>query len=290
MACSDANPPEVLRRAFEPSGDFEPLPEPVFGDWLSIRPEPGQTFEQFVRSKPNRPDNRRDTLYLQPLGEFPPGDSPSLIRLKELAEAFFAMDVRVRPTLDLSEVPVAARQNPGTGQRQLRTGDVIGFLQKRLPKDAFAMLGVTMEDLYPGPEWNFVFGQASLRGRVGIYSFARYDPQFYGEPRTGDWRKLMMKRSCKVLAHETVHMFGIPHCTAFRCLINGSNSLEEADSRPLHLCPVDLRKLHRSIGFDVVERYRRLLEFSESEGFDDEARWLRRRIDHITGTGQGLLR
>jgi hypothetical protein len=29
-----------------------------------------------------------------------------------------------------------------------------------------------------------------------------------------------------------------------------------------------------------VERYRRLLEFSEGAGFADEARW-RRRIDHI---------
>jgi archaemetzincin len=33
-----------------------------------------------------------------------------------------------------------------------------------------------MEDLYPEPSWNFVFGQASLNERVGVYSFARYGP------------------------------------------------------------------------------------------------------------------
>jgi archaemetzincin len=35
-----------------------------------------------------------------------------------------------------------------------------------------------MEDLYPDPAWNFVFGQASLRERVEVFSFARYDPAF----------------------------------------------------------------------------------------------------------------
>jgi len=35
-----------------------------------------------------------------------------------------------------------------------------------------------MEDLYPDPSWNFVFGQTSLPGYVGVYSFARYD-SFY---------------------------------------------------------------------------------------------------------------
>lgn len=33
--------------------------------------------------------------------------------------------------------------------------------------------------------------------------------------------------------------------------MNGSNSLEEEDVIPFHLCPVCLRKLHFSIGFDV---------------------------------------
>jgi len=60
---------------------------------------------------------------------------------------------------------------------QLLTGDVLDLLKTRLPEDAFALLGVTMMDLYPDPNWNFVFGQASLRDRVGVYSFTRYAPQ-----------------------------------------------------------------------------------------------------------------
>ena len=106
-----------------------------------------------------------------------------------------------------------------------------------------------MRDLYPDPAWNFVFGQASLRERVAVYSFARYADR---DPR------VVLRRSCKVLAHETSHMFGIEHCIYFRCVMNGSNHLAESDARPLRLCPVDLRKLQWSVGFDVVERQKRL--------------------------------
>jgi archaemetzincin len=158
----------------------------------------------------------------------------------------------------------------------------MALLTKQLPDDAYAMLGITMIDLYPDPKWNFVFGQASLRERVGVYSFARYDPRFYDEERASDWEALMLRRSLKVLAHETGHMFGIQHCTVYSCLMNGSNHLEEADAQPLHLCPVDLRKLHWSVGFDVVDRYKRLRDFYKDVGFEDEVRWLDQRIAFLT--------
>lgn len=41
-------------------------------------------------------------------------------------------------------------------------GDLLAFLKKRKPKDAFCIVGITMIDLYPKDSWNFVFGQASL--------------------------------------------------------------------------------------------------------------------------------
>jgi hypothetical protein len=49
----------------------------------------------------------------------------------------------------------------------------------------------------------------------------------------------------------------------------------------MHLCPVDLRKLHYSIGFDPVERYRRLLALDRELGLEDEARWLERRLQQV---------
>jgi archaemetzincin len=138
-----------------------------------------------------------------------------------------------------------------------------------------------MEDLYPESSWNFVFGQASLRERVGVYSFARYDPAFYGEPRRSGYETLLLRRSCKVLAHETGHMFGLTHCPYFNCLMNGSNHLVESDRRPLHLCPVCLRKLQWSIGFDVAERDAALDRVNRAAGFVEEAEWLTQRIKRL---------
>lgn len=275
--------PEALRRAFDPRHGFEPMRSPGPDDWLSNHPEAGQTYEQFVDSRPDRPDARRTQLYLQPLGDFCELDCPSLDQLSKFAAAFFRLDVKVLPTLDLAQSEIVSRHHPSTGGRQLLTTSILKLLRRRLPSDCFALLGITMVDLYPEPAWNFVFGQADVRYRVGVYSFARYNPRFYGQVSSIDSRTVMLRRSCKVLAHEIGHMFGINHCVWYRCLMNGSNHLAEADGRPLHLCPVDLRKLHSSIGFDVVERYRCLRKFAEQAGFEDEARWLADRLRFIAG-------
>jgi archaemetzincin len=272
---------QELRRALDPRQDFQPLPAPGPADWLSNHPEAGQTFEQFVLSRPNRPDSRRRKLYLQPIGSFSHAGAPRLDELVRFAAAFFSIEIATLPPIDTAQEHVGSRRNPSGGQTQLLTTDLLGLLQKHLPADAFALLGITMTDLYPDPKWNFVFGQASPRDRVGVYSFARYDPEFYGGPRVADLHKLMLRRSCKVLAHEASHMFGIEHCIWYRCLVNGSNHLDESDARPLHLCPVDLRKLQWSIGFDVAGRYQRLLEFERAAGFSDEVNWIQKRLEFI---------
>ena len=143
-----------------------------------------------------------------------------------------------------------------------------------------------MQDLYPEPSWNFVFGMASLRERVGVFSFARYDPAFYGRQAGAAAAATMLRRSCKVLAHETGHMFGLRHCIHFQCGMNGSNHLAESDSRPIHLCPICLRKLQHAVGFDHVARYRALEAFYQRVGLKPEAAWVRRRLAFIEG-GRG---
>ena len=273
--------PAALQRAFTPDHDFQPVPVPGPQDWLAVHREPGQTFDDFRRSQPNRPDTRRRIIYLQPLGDFRAQQSPSLEMLRQYAAEFFQMEVKALAPISISASGVTSRTNSMTGRRQVLTGDVLHWLQGKLPGDAFCLLGITMEDLYPEPSWNFVFGQASLNERVGVYSFARYDPAFYGEPRGKDHPALLLRRSMKVLTHETGHMFGLTHCVYFNCVMNGSNHLQESDRRPLHLCPVCLRKLQFSVGFDVVKRYEALAQFDRQAGLEDEATWVDRRLEKI---------
>jgi archaemetzincin len=272
--------PVQLQRAFTPDREaFSPIPTPSPGDWLAVHQEQDETFEQFKASSPNRPAPKRNIVYFQPLGDFAADRSPSLEKLREFAAAFFAMEIKTLPSVSIEKFPT--RPNPFTHNSQILTTDVLRFLKARIPADAFCVLAITMEDLYPEASWNFVFGQASLRDRVGVYSFARYHPAFYGEARTSGYEVVLLRRSCKVLAHETSHMFGLTHCTCFNCLMNGSNHLAESDRRPLHLCPVCLRKLQWSIGFDVLARYAALEAFARGAGFTDEADWLKARIQKI---------
>jgi hypothetical protein len=53
------------------------------------------------------------------------------------------------------------------------------------------------------------------------------------------------------------------------------------------MCPVCLRKLQFSIGFDVVDRYRKLLLFYQKAGFDQEAKWVSKRLKRVLGDEKG---
>ncbi len=273
--------PITLRKALNPSNDFETVSVPNNGDWLAEHFEHGQSFDNFISIMPAKPDRHRNKIYLQPLGDFIDGQSPSLEKLKAYTASYFMMDTNILPVLPIMGSNLTIRRNPYTRNRQLLTHDVLILLKKRRPIDAFCVLAITMEDLYPGSSWNFVFGQASPQDRVGVFSFARYDPVFYGEKRRKNFQVILLRRSCKVLAHETGHMFSLAHCIYFQCLMNGSNHLQESDTRPFSLCPVCLRKLQFSIGFDVVDRYQKLLDFYKRVGFESEAGWVLTRLKRI---------
>ena len=271
-----------MKRAFTDDGDFAALPEPGPNDWLNSHPEKGQTFRKFVSSQPNLPRGKRRKLYLQPMGEFDNTKAPSIEVLREYTAAYYyPMPVIVLPPADPSRI----RSRDNGGKKQLLTQDILNSLEKSLPADAYSTLGLTMTDLYPGEGWNFVFGQARFKKRVGVFSFARYHPSFFGDEEVDEKsvRLLVLKRAAKVLTHETSHMFGLRHCIYYHCNTNSANHLEEADASPMHLCPVCLRKLQYAIGFDPVARYEKLKQFYDKHGFKEEAAWTKKRIKKIRG-------
>lgn len=261
------------RKAFLDMTGFRPIAEPGPIDWLSVHIERGQTYQKFCDdpSLP-RPEEGRRRVYLQPIGGFP--ESVDLLVMADYCARFFSTEVVALPTLEVSELKAESRVNEYTGALQLKTGDVIAQLDRQKPDDAFAIVGVTMIDLYPGENWNFVFGQANYRRSVGVFSFARY-----GDPDT-EW-PLVQERGAKVMAHEIGHMYGLLHCIYFDCLLNGANSLDEMDRAPHALCPVCLRKLQRSCGFEVLPRYARLKSFYDQHGFEAASAFAGERIQML---------
>jgi archaemetzincin len=240
--------------------------KPLPGDWLAEHDEPGQTFSQWLTDDPVLPEGERNRLYIQPLGDLAPGER----KLVDLTAAYmrlvFALPVELQKELPLSVVPAKARRkHPSWGTPQILTTYVLdGVLKPRLPDDAAACIALTASDLWPGEGWNFVFGQASLRDRVGVWSLHRY-----GDPEADFQRALV--RTLKVAVHETGHMFSLEHCTAYECVMNGSNNLEETDRSPLWLCPECLAKILSATHATPVAHYEKLLAFAKDHGLTDEA-------------------
>ncbi|WP_264501953.1 archaemetzincin [Luteolibacter flavescens] len=264
-----------LRRAFSDVGQSEPKKEPSGLDWLGSHEEPGQTFEQYISSRPNLPGSVRRKLYVLPVGKFEKGIAPDLEKLKEYTAAYYhPMVVEMLPVVEDAEVPAKVRENVLTGKKQWLSTDILRWLPKKLPADAYAMIAVTMTDLYPDEAWNFVFGQASFKDRVGVFSFARYHPSWDDEASGEGTGKLVLGRAAKVLTHEMGHMFGIRHCIYYECNMNGANHLAEADAAPMHLCPMCLRKMYHAVRFDPAERYDTLSTFYGQNGFEAEEKWV----------------
>src|SRR5689334_21412605 len=136
--------PPVVRRLMVPSG-FEPIHAPGPADWLSVHPEHGQSYADFIHSRPHYPDKTHSTIYLQPLDIFPNG-APSLTALKAFTEAFFSMRVNVLPVMHLPPGKITTRVNSETGKPQILTTDVQKVLAKHMPRDAYCVLGLTMRD------------------------------------------------------------------------------------------------------------------------------------------------
>ncbi|XP_051795626.1 archaemetzincin-2 isoform X2 [Acanthochromis polyacanthus] len=276
----------------QPGSLFQPIAVHSDSDWILAHPEEPQDFESFYRDPHRRtPDASHNTIYIQTIGSF--GEVGALTDqyvgwLRDYCQAFFyRLSVKLLPAVTVSETGCSFRVNSNSHNLQILTGDLLHFLENKKPKDAFCIVGITMIDLYPKDSWNFVFGQASLSMGMGVFSFARYDDNFYTrgyagrlkeqiQPRRGDYSvfkgyytppitSTLLLRSCQTMTHEIGHIFGIWHCQWLSCVMQGSNHLEECDRRPLDFCPICLRKVQVSVGFKIAERYKALLQWMEED-------------------------
>ena len=261
-----------------------PLAPPEPGDWLAEHDEPGQTFAEYRSSDPVTARGMRRVIYIQPIGAFT-ADQRRVVELTaDFIGRYFGLPVRTPP-----DIPVGAdwpdhakRKHPSWGDKQLLTTHILDeVLEPSLPDDAATLLGFTAWDLWPGRGWNFVFGQASLRKRVGVWSIYRNgDPG--GDERE---RRLVLLRTIKTATHETGHMLSMLHCTAYECNMCGSNHRNEADRRPLALCPECLAKLVLATGVDPIARFESLAEFARAHGLETEAGFYDRSREALTGAG-----
>jgi archaemetzincin len=270
------SPDTQLLFAVTDTTGFERLGEPQPGDWLDRFDEPGETFARYVASSPVGATPERSVLAFLPVGPMSDVERETVEKTVRFTGAWFGLKTRI---LESAPLPAKGYQRRNGPVHQFHTAYFLRtLLPPRLPDDAVCLVAVTLADLYPDRTWNFVFGQASLRERVGVYSLARFFAGFWDEEETAKTRRMALRRSFKLVVHEVGHTFGLVHCIEYACNMNGSNSLEESDDRPLRLCPPCLKKLQWNRGFDVVARYGSLLGFFERNALDGEAAWTRKRV------------
>lgn len=288
--------------------------------WLSSRKRKymSQTFTSSGKTLKEKYPNGK--VYIVPVGEFDHRLTQFYSSLLEYTSKFLCLPVvslpEVKIEMDEGKVfwidepgnkPVSGRRtsnrtkkcqltsrfNYETKQLQVCVDSNLLRLRQRIPDDALCMIGLTMLDLYRDETDLFVAGMAAGNQRVAIFSLYRYDPcltfsieNWYEVEESNpmsetDRLHIILQRSCKLLVHEICHLLGIDHCIFFDCCMNGSGHLREDFRQPMHLCPVDLHKLHSLVGFDVVNRYEDLHSFYQREGFEAEQKWVARRLKYL---------
>lgn len=240
-----------------PKGLFQRLRAPEPGEWLWVYPEEGQTFAEYRESDPVRPTGERRKIYLAPFLTRPAADSELMPGIRRLLGAAFAADVEVLPPGPLPSGTYVRER------RQVSAFALAARLVEALPDDGLFVLAVTDRDLFAG-DLPYAFGWGSLKLRVGVMSTARLGAE--ADPA------LRRRRTVTLALHEAHHLLSLPHCTFYRCLMNGALTLQEADARPAVLCPVCRAKLCWSLGVDAGERERQMADAFSQSGMDADAK------------------
>jgi len=162
-------------------------------------------------------------LYLVPVGEV---DEEIPIFLCRELEQTLGIKCETGPGLDCPSYAYNLRREQYLSSSILRR---VGQLD--LPK-AYRLLGVVDLDLYV-PELNFVFGQASMKGKEAVIALPRLRESFYGLPDDPD---LFRQRVVKEAVHEVGHTLGLGHCPDPSCVMHFSNSLQDTDIKGQSFC------------------------------------------------------
>ncbi len=243
------------------------LLEPKDGEWRKEHPEKGQNFDQYKKSKYLKPNENSNVIYLKPIGNLNPLQKKQVELTREFLTIYFQLETKVLDSISNKLIPKKARRIGNENHEQLLASFILdSLLKKEKPSKKIALMGISQLDLYPKPEWNYVFGLASYVDAVGVSSIYRLQD----EKLTTQNFNICLSRLLKISSHEIGHMFGLHHCLHANCNMNGSNSLEETDASVARLCSECQQKLQTSISYKNAKRLKELSDFYKKNDLNEE--------------------
>ncbi|MBN2573406.1 MAG: matrixin family metalloprotease [Deltaproteobacteria bacterium] len=180
-------------------------------------------------------------LYVQPLGGCA-RQTPGVAEVVAALRAFYPIEVRV---LACQELPRAAFYPP---RKRYRAERLLAYLNQRMPKDGWRILGLTDVDISTTkgryPDWG-VMGLGELPGTATVISSFRCRKKARSAAHA-------IERLAKVAVHEIGHTLGLPHCPTRGCLMEDAMGKVVTTDRERDFCP-RCRALARQQGFRITE-------------------------------------
>ena len=258
-----------------------------------------------IVDKTSKPAPRSENQYPSPN----PDDPKLLEACRQFLSSYFGTSL---PSVEfLKPVPLyhqkkklyceklSVRTAKNGNTRLLNALDLLDVAAQKLPDDCYCILGITNQDIYeyddgpndPAPEGVLhgdLRGRAFGGSRIAVFSTASYgrslNESCYSTAKSFAYQLATM-------AHETMHCFGLDHCGLYGCCMNSwSDEISEFAVLPnaqgrrnikksklvkgcIHLCPICVRKLQYTCGFDLKKRYEDLESTYESIGLEEQKAW-----------------
>lgn len=272
---------------------YRPVNIPKPSDWLYQHKELGQSYKNYSTGMINQPSKLHNTVFINILDENPLQGFLNEEKIKIIINILGCYYPNVNFELmkkhySHKDLKIDCRENY---YLQYNAGQTIDNLCKLIPKSGLLIIGVTVDDIYPRDEWNFVYGLANSMYGCAVFSLKRHIEEALEEYQTDDVNKIALyaiKNATKTMIHEIGHLFGIKHCIYYNCIMNGHNHSKEK-SNPF-FCPVCLRKIHYNLKFDIVKMYKSCLEYfiniettnkNVPIDYNEEISWLKLRLESI---------